>query len=203
MKRIKARNKSAFINSSFILLFSMLSFPAFSQFKYEREYPLKEAEVPSPIVQFIDSITCVKSLKYFKEESQEGESIEAKFSCNSEKYSVEFSIDGVLQDVEVELKKKDLKKEVLLKLEEVLKDEFEEFKLLKIQKQFKGERNEILQQLRKNGRLEAKEQYYEIVLKGRKIGSKKKRLFEYTFGEDIQVEKRLEIPLRDTDNLEF
>lgn len=203
MERIKARLKSAFINGLLIILFVVFAVPVKAQLKYEREYPLKNTEVPLQILHFIDSVPCVKGIKYYKEESQDGESIEAKFTCKGEKYSVEFATDGVLQDIEVKLKKKDLEQEVLQQLEEALKEEFETFKFVKIQGQFKGDRAVMLQQLREGLRKGEREQRYEIIIKGKEIGSKDKSLFEYTFSEGMEPEKRLRIPLHATDNLEF
>ncbi|MEL6254700.1 MAG: hypothetical protein AAFR87_22000, partial [Bacteroidota bacterium] len=73
-----------------------------AQIKYEREYKLKPTEIPMPAKIFVDSCKFSTQITWYKEESQDGKSIEAKLKHKGKKYSIEFDTVGLLQDMEIQ-----------------------------------------------------------------------------------------------------
>ncbi len=186
--------------SNFLLFFLCIS-PLIAQQKFEKEYRIEAADVPLVARQFVDSLDFGRRVRWYREVSQQGESIEAKSKREGQKYSVEFGLSGDLQDVEIEIAWRDLPEALRKNIEQSLKAEFDRFKIRKVQRQFTGKSKDILNQLRQpdgGGDLTTK---YELVLKGRKGGETNQ--FEYTFSADGKLEKRAKMVFRNTDNLEY
>jgi hypothetical protein len=72
------------ISKNIIFLALILFFPAIlqAQKKYEKEYRIKQEEVPEEALEFIHSAAIDFSEKWYFEENLEGNSIEAKFKYN-------------------------------------------------------------------------------------------------------------------------
>ena len=86
-----------------------------------------------------------KRLKWYFEKNQNHSSFEAKF-CEFKKHiSVEFSTDGTLEDVEVQIRFKKLEKQLETKIKQTLGEEFSNFRILKTQLQFRKYHPEQLQ----------------------------------------------------------
>lgn len=173
----------------------------FAQQKFEKEYRIEAAEVPLSARQFVDSLDFGRRVRWYRELSQQGESIEAKSKREGQKYSVEFGLSGELQDVEIETAWRDLPEVLQENIEQNLNAEFERFKIRKVQRQLTGKSKAILNYLRQPGDGGDLTTKYELVLKGRKGGETDE--FEYTFSVDGKLEKRAKMDFRNTDNLEY
>ena len=171
------------------------------QVKFEKEYRLEAAKVPLPARQFVDSLDFGRRVRWYMETSEKSKSIEAKSKRNCQRFSVEFGLAGELQDVEIEIRWKDLPEVLRETIQQSLDAEFRRFKIKKVQRQLTGEREEILDYLRQRGDGKSLTTRYEIVLKGKKDGEVSE--FEYTFSDEGRLEKRAKVVFRNTDNLEY
>jgi len=110
----------------------------FGQKKFERESRIKEKELPKNMVEKLKPyLNNVKRLKYYEEFDGSSTSYEAKFIYYDNKFSVEFSNEGDLQDVEVIRCFEELPHTVQNNIVEYLYPN-NNFKIKKTQKQFSG-----------------------------------------------------------------
>lgn len=87
-----------------VLLFCIYGF---SQSKNEKEERIPASEFPEVSHKYFNGITDkVNYLKFYRETDGNKQSFEAKFKLNKLYYSVEFNTDGVLEDIEIVIKKK-------------------------------------------------------------------------------------------------
>lgn len=109
----------------------------FSQTKNEKEERITESEFPETAIEVIKNLPddC-KRLKFYKETDGEKQSFEVKFKHKRKRYSLEFSEDGVIEDLEVRTKFKTINEEKKSKIEGYFKSGFNKYKLIKVQKQF-------------------------------------------------------------------
>lgn len=122
-------------------LFIIFSLSTIAQSKKEEvEQRITRDKMPLEALQILDFFNDRKFKKehYFFEKDGNRESYEAKFIYNKSVYSVEFSPKGKLEDVEVVIKKQQIPQKPLNKIESFLKDNFDAFKIVKVQKQFKN-----------------------------------------------------------------
>ena len=189
-------------NKVFLTVFYLLFFASnlLAQNKFEREYRIKEKSVPKKAIDFISNLQFDSHIKWYAEESSQGKSIEAKTKYQKVKYSIEFSTDGQLQDVEIEIEGKDILKDVFSKIQNRFSSDFSKFKIVKIQKQLSGSDRGIINFLKK-GTKSSVTIKYEIVAKGK--SQKGKNLFEYTFSHTGEFEKREKIIFKNSDHLEY
>ena len=87
-----------------LLFLSLLPIAVNGQVKYEQESRLRVEEVPLAARAFIQQVDTGRKVKWYYEENLEGNSVEAKFKRNCQRYSVEFDTLGNIQDVEIEVK---------------------------------------------------------------------------------------------------
>ena len=175
----------------------------FGQAKYEKEYRIQPEIVPKMALDYVDRYNFEKKIKWYKEESFTGPSIEAKTKQNKQKFSIEFDTLGQLQDVEIEIAFKDIIPSAQSLICESLNKEFDRFKIRKIQKQYAGHAQDILDFLtEKVADLNlGVEVQFELVLEGKK--GTEVQLYEYTFSSDGAIVSKSRIVLRNTDILEY
>jgi len=77
-----------------------ITFTSYSQIKFEKEYRIKEDQVPKQAAMFIKKAFDNIKVKWYKEESHEGKTIEAKTVVDGIKHSMEFDTLGTTLDVE-------------------------------------------------------------------------------------------------------
>lgn len=122
------------MKTHFVCLFFFVSFGLAGQTKFEKEERVKAEEFPKEAIGLLKTVLLPKKIKYYKEQSDKGISYEAKFKHNGFFFSVEFSSDGNLEDIEAEITQ--LPKQAQLAIDEYLSKEFTKYKLKKIQRQF-------------------------------------------------------------------
>ncbi len=181
-----------------MVLFSTLMI---AQTKFEREYKVKANEVPAKAIQYVKSLGADKKIKWYQEISQAGKSVEGKTKIRNSCYSVEFDMEGNLQDVEVKIGWKEIPKRSELKILEHLIFRFDKFKTQKIQRQYTGDSAVIKQVLVGEKTIIQPTIRYEMVVKGRK--NRQVKLYEFLFSEEGEFLEELTIELRNTDNLEY
>lgn len=79
-----------------------------TSFKQEREQRIDKAQFPSPASELVEKIAGGSRIKYYQEVDGDMSSFEGKFKNNRKRYSVEFSEDGILEDIEIEVKSKEV-----------------------------------------------------------------------------------------------
>jgi len=104
--------------------------------KLERETFIAESEVPDRIHQLLElPIKEAKKVRYISEHDGKHDSYEVKFKLKERKFSVEFSKDAQLEDVEVDIKSHEIPTEPLLRIDSLL-NSFTKHRVHKVQKQF-------------------------------------------------------------------
>lgn len=174
----------------------------FSQEKIEREYRVKISEVPKKSLEIVKKWNFKKKVKWYKEESQDGKTFEAKVCYKKHKYSLEFTEKGALLDVEKTVKFKKLPIEIRQRITNVLTKEFQKYRIKKVQVQFLGEENVVYKSVfqLKNNQLNVTKNY-EIIVNGKKNTTYKR--YEVLINTDGKLLKILPFAPDNNDNLEF
>lgn len=180
----------------FCLLFSSF---AYGQFKFEKEYRVKESLVPIKSSNFIQKIKSKKRLKWYKEESYGGQSFEAKFKLDKIKYSIEFDTLGNLEDIEELIELSDLNDQLKTVINEKLMATFNKNKIEKIQKQLIGEEEALIHHFKEeNNELISG---YELTVKGWK--DKEVNLYELFFNEKGELINEQKVIIKSSVHLEY
>ncbi|SHG91183.1 hypothetical protein [Winogradskyella jejuensis] len=127
--------KSRFI---FVILISSLICPySLSQTKNEKEQRIKISKFPEAVQNVIGDLpkNC-KRLKFYKETDGDKKSYEVKFKYLKHYYSIEFSEDGLLEDVEVITKFNKIDDSIKHQIKAYYNQSFKKHKFIKIQKQY-------------------------------------------------------------------
>ena len=161
------------------LLLILFSFSSIAQSKKkEKEARISRDEMPPKSLLLLGKFDDkeFKQKTYFFEIDGNKKSYEAKFIYKKHAYSVEFSEEGKLQDVEKVIEKKEIPTSTRDAIEVYLENNFDAFKLEKIQEQFpnKGKAEETFQEsLQQNQNPDN----YEIIVQVKK----EQRYFVYEF----------------------
>lgn len=155
-------------------------------FKHEKEERIEKKVFPQNAVDFLEKTLPqkVKKVKYYKEQDSAKISFETKLKFKKQKYSIEFSEKGILEDIEVTIKKKDIPKKTFKKIEAYLRKNYNTFRLKKIQRQYNNtptiDASTVIKQAFSNN-IDSSHSY-EIIAE---VKEKKKRYFiEITFTKD-------------------
>jgi len=171
------------------LLFSVSA--GYSQEKFEREYRIKESEVPQDALRFIERSFPDKKIKWYGEENLNGQSIEAKVKKDGNLFSVKFDTLGTIQDVEMLVKFRQLNEPVKQKIENELGAAFSKYKIQKVQIQWKG-KDDALESLISNRKFDGKYvTNYELIVRGRE--GRHTEYYEFLFDRDGKLKERLTI----------
>lgn len=172
-----------------------------AQLKYEKETRMNSEEAPKEALKFIERLEGTSKEKWYSEENLDGKAVEVKLKRNGDDYSIKFTTEGDLIDVERRIRWKQIPRETAEEIIEELYEEFDKVRWEKIQIQFIGDCDDILEFLNENDEEDDIDIYYEIEFQGKKEGSYS--LYEYRFDDEGEIEKRSRILPRNTDNLEF
>ena len=156
--------------------------------------------MPVMALQFIHQCQFSGKIKWYKEESQEGTSIEAKSKKDGCHYSIEFDTNGSIQDIEKKMKLKELPDDHRRTIVRVLNAKFKKWRITRLQEQWKGDQSELLN-LVLNGDMKVCELDYEIVIKGKT--AERKGFYEMLVSPEGEVLRFSNIVRWSTDNLEF
>lgn len=187
-----------------VLLFLFLTSTGFSglaQPKYERETRIKKTEVPEEMVSFIESINFSKKINWLKETGYHKTSYEVKTKHKGKKLSIEFSENGVFEDLEILIKTEHIPTDTYNAISEFLTNKYKKYSFEEIQIQYTGEQESILNYLRDFQSTKGLTTRYEIVISTKVDGSY--TMFEYLFEDNGAFIHKSEIILKMTDNLEF
>ena len=120
-----------------IIAFLIGTHLALSQTKKEKEERINLSAFPSKAQNVLSKLPkdC-KRIKFLKETDGDKQSFEAKFKYNGRRYSLEFSSEGILEDIEVRTKMKAIENSTQDQIKEHFKSSYLKYKLIKIQMQF-------------------------------------------------------------------
>lgn len=186
--------------SIFLIVFSV-SNNIFAQEKFEKESRIKQKDVPSEALLFTDSLNSNTKIKWFREEGMTRKSIEAKFKQNNARYSIEFDTLGNIEDVEIEVNWQDIEPEIRDSVSVQLTLNCSKYKIVKVQKQFTGNVNDLFSLLKTGKKSEHLKIKYEIIVRCNQ--QKKVDLFEYLFSDKGKLISISKIVFRNSSHLEY
>lgn len=127
-------------SKNILVLLLLLSSFCFSQTKNEKEERILQKNFPEKTSLSVSLIKLKsKRILFYKETNNTKISFETKFKFNKHRYSIEFSENGTLEDVEKTLKKKEIKKLLkndLNEIETFFNKNYDKWSLKKVQKQY-------------------------------------------------------------------
>jgi hypothetical protein len=187
----------------FVILFLAISLAinVFSQQKFESEVRIQRMEVPDIAVNLVDSMLPGTKIRWYKEAGYSKSSFEAKTKYNAKKVSIEFSEQGIFEDMEIGIKPKEIPVNSLKRISELLADTHGRFSIEKVQVQYSGDPHAVLNHFlhEKTGKDIVKK--FELVISTKMDGSYV--LFEYLFDENGTFLGKSVIVLKMTDNIEY
>lgn len=184
-----------------IILFLFAIGNAFAQDKLEREYRIKESDVPLKAREFVaDGFNNMK-VKWYGEENLKGKAIEAKGKRDGKLFSIKFDTSGVLQDIEMVIKFNTILDDARFTIEKNLKSRFSKFNIQKTQKQWLG-KTEVLRALAKGEKTEGEFlTNYEITIRATK--NRQTDYYEVLVNEKGEIVRESKIIHRNNQHLIF
>ena len=123
-----------------VFIFSLAEISA--QTKNEKESRVERTQFPEATQATLNAFPKnVKRTRYYKETDGEKLSFETKFKYKKHWYSVEFNKDGILEDIEIVVKERELSEVTLKSIEAYFKENSEKFDIIKVQEQYLYEVN--------------------------------------------------------------
>lgn len=116
---------------------------AYSQDKLEREYRIKQSEVPAKALKYVESSFENIKMKWYGEDNLNGKAIEAKGKRQGNLYSIKFSTNGDLQDIEMVIKFNSIPGNAKTAIEKNLQNRFSKFRVQKAQIQWLGKEADL------------------------------------------------------------
>ena len=184
----------------FICLMSFSSF-GFTQPKYEKEMRIKEKEVPENVIRFVDSMKLPKKIKWYKEIGNNKTSYEAKTRYDAKRLSIEFSENGTFEDFEIEITPEDILSEDNKRISDYLLNAHSKYLIEKVQLQYSGEPNLILNYFLNPESINGLIIHYEVVISTKEDSAY--AMYEYLFDENGAFVKKSQIKIKTTDNIEY
>jgi hypothetical protein len=172
-----------------------------AQQKYEREVRIQTEDVHPDALQFINNTPINTKIKWYREIGLDTTSIEAKTKYNGQRYSIEFSENGILEDIEVEIKTRDLEETIFNSLKKTIENTYGNFKLEKIQLQYTGNPELLKSVFNTNPVPDAITIKYELVISSKESGTFKQ--FELLFNEALELVSTTEIITKNNINIEY
>ncbi len=185
-----------------VLLFAAFAHPGVSQLKFEQEIRVAKSEVPQGPATLLDSILHESKIKWYKEKGYHKISYEAKTQYKGKRLSIEFSEQGLFEDLEVGISSKELPNLASENISRYLSNVHGKYNFQELQIQYSGEIKEVFNHFFDvNESIKNIVRKYEIVIAAKVNGSYE--LFEYLFDEQGVFEKKTRIVQNITDNIEY
>ena len=167
-----------------LLLTVLLILPIFASSqdkKIEKEEDVDRDQMPAIAQQYlrINLPRDINKLRFYHETDGEKESYEAKFKFQGNRFSVEFNEMGHLEDIEVQIKKRNLDKQIINNIEYYLESQHDRYKIEKIQAQYLSPEKVDDVTMQRAKKVDLKPDNYEIIVATKNQGKLKK--FEMLF----------------------
>jgi len=187
----------------FIVILSLLSTLSLigQEVKTEIETRIKGDQIPQNSLNWVETTFPErKRLKWYSENNNNKMTFEAKFKYSGSRYSVEFDKEGSIEDVEVNVKLKDIQEDISGAISKTLNN-FEKYRIVKIQEQWTAKSSDLLQKALIEQNKSLATIRYEIEF--RAIIEGIDGFWEGLFDTKGALLQRSRIALRPTDNLDF
>tara|TARA_R110002124_G_scaffold286142_6_gene466123 strand:+ start:6911 stop:7486 length:576 start_codon:yes stop_codon:yes gene_type:complete len=184
---------------SIIILFCFLSHLTYAQVKIEKESRVVSNDVPEIAIKWLEDVfDHKKKLKWYFEISADSHSYEAKFIRKGKKFSVEFSEEGIIEDIEIFEHWRKLPQHVKDNISDYLEGKYIKSRIEKIQVQYTGTKEDFQNWVKTNylNQIVIK---YELEFYGETSNSKK--IWEGLFDNNGQIQMSREIILTPSNNL--
>ncbi len=172
-----------------------------AQEKLEREYRIKEKNVPAAALAFMDSLGINVKTKWYTEESLDRKSIEVKFKFEKRRYSIEFDTFGRVEDVEVTRRWKAVEKNTQNRILMQLMRECTKYKIEKIQFQYIGLEKHLYEIIKNPNAKTPLQMKYELIVKCKSNGGVD--LYEYLFNSQGDTVSKSKIIFKNSSHLEY
>lgn len=124
---------------AFCVLALLLSVGIHAQEKIERERKIRASAVPELARAWLkDVFESSRRLRWYEETHESGRSYEAKFKWRGQRYSVEFDLEGSIQDVEIEIAVEDIPSPALAGIQGYLASTYRTYNIARVQIQYSG-----------------------------------------------------------------
>ena len=184
-----------------IICLIFISVAGYSQIKFEKEERIKPDDAPVNAVRFVDAMQLSGKIKWFKEIGFNKISYEAKTKHKGKRFSIEFSKEGTFEDVEVEIKTAAIEEATFKAISDYLVGAHAKFKINKVQRQYSGDTNYIMNNFLREADSKVLIINYEIVITTKTDGAFAK--YEYLFDKNGVFIQKSRVTSHMTDNLEF
>jgi hypothetical protein len=115
----------------------LISCYGLAQKKYEKEIRVSKSEFPETALRMLDKHTAkAKRVRFFRETDSSKTSYEVKFKFEGKKYSVEFTKNGDLEDIEIDIHLRQLPAMLKKKINSFCIEKYRKYAIKKIQKQY-------------------------------------------------------------------
>ncbi len=156
------------------------------QVKYEREYRITPNDVPEEAREFIHQFPFKRQVRWYRNQYENSSTIEAKVRHNGRLYSIDFDQLGSLNDLEVEIKWKEIPTDIGIQITRNLDSLFVKHRIIRIQAQFC---EEDIRAMVKNGIDKYLNQAnFEIIVEGQ--SHRGKLQYEILFSEEGAVMRK-------------
>lgn len=185
-----------------IFLWLLMVFPVFAQQpKEEREEGIRRDEMPKPVIDYLvkNMPSEARKIRNYRETDGAKKSFETKFKIKRRKYSVEFSDSGNLEDIEVEVREKELAEPVAKNIQNYLKYENDRYKIEKIEAQYQLLSGKTMQRALQP--FKNKPDFFELIVATRNDGELEK--YEITFDKNGNFVKQRKVNRLSYDYLLF
>ena len=190
-------------NSLPVFLFLLFLNTLEAQVKYDREYRMSKEDVPQAALDFVREIDLTSKVKWYKEEGPDGDSVEAKTKIKSRKYNIDFDGEGLIEDIEVDIKPRELDPILHKKIKAYLDSNYQKPKICKAQIQVVGSRENLIKVLNYP---ESKENLNLITRYELEVTIKDQRRhhkMEFLFDPNGVLIRKTRIITKNTDNLDY
>lgn len=185
-----------------VFFFCLLSLQILAQTKIEKEVRVKENEVPEKALESIqENVKSKTKVKWYFQQDDEKEVYEAKFKQFGKQFSVEFLPSGRIYNVEIVINKRNIKKPIYQSIVSEIDRLFEDFSIVKIQKEYLGDADDLDDIIEDNEVDDDLDQRFEIEVNG-KIDNNR-HLYELIFDGSGKLLKQRKIKLKSTDILDY
>lgn len=186
-------------NKWMLIMLIAIATNGFAQFKYEKEYRIHKRDVPESALSFVESIGFDSKVRWYKEIGYDRVSFEAKTKHRGKRYSVEFSSDGIFEDIEIEITASEIPGETFARINEYLTAEFQSYSFEKIQIQYTGDPDQVLAYFKDMTDRSEVTVNYELVISTRMDNSFVR--FEILFSDEGAFIQKSQIVLKNADNI--
>ena len=173
-----------------------------AQIKVEFEKRVNVHDIPQSMVsQLNESFDENVKVKWYYQEDGEKKVYEAKFNYNKKQKSVEFDLEGNITNIEILISKNEIQPEVLQTIETQISKAFNKYKILKIQKEYKGTSEQLFDIIHSSRFSQNLEIYYEIEVNAKQ--KKRRSLYEMIFNKNGSLVSKRKVKLKSTDILDY